>query len=218
MKKITISDEDQNKISMLISGVSIGWLVGMSEAPVVQSTVSTILALVVGILSLAAGLKELPALWADKFPSATYFSRISLVPMALFLAGLSGGSAWGLYTRTNYLLGPNAPAIASRWAIDRADSMRIVSHMYALTFGDSANIKIAEGIGLGIGLHSGNETSLSECAEVRDRPIENIKDWLETNPALRSDSLSISRLDPHNVSDSTKLMQILETQCPESTK
>lgn len=216
MKKNTISDENQNTIAMFTSGVSIGWLVGMSVAPVVQSTVSTVLALVVGILSLAAGLKELPALWVDKFPIATYFSRIRLLPMALFLVGLSIGSAWGLYTRTNNLLGPNAPSIARRWAVDRADSMRILRHMYALTYGDSANIKIERGIP--IGLNASDEMAVSECDKVLLMPIENIKDWLQTNPALRLDSLRISRLNPNVVSDSITLRQILTKQCPDSEK
>lgn len=131
-----------NTCALFISGLSIGWMMGMSVSPVVQTTLNTLLTLLVGILSLVAGTQSLAAADADKAHQQRwmYLRRANLLPVGAFLLALSVGSATGIFTRTNDLLGPNPSVMAWRWGARGADSLTIAKSLLNRTCDTSETI------------------------------------------------------------------------------
>ena len=205
---------------MLLSGLSIGWLVGMSVAPVVQSTITAVLGLVVGILSLAAGLKKWPVIWEDKFPLVAYFSQVSLVPMAAFLIGLSGGAAGGVYTRTNDLLGINPQRIANQWQTPLSDSttvtdsVQIIKQLFQISYRKPHQRTPADSSSPAFGnIDDAQKTRLfmtrsSNCDDLLNRSGEALRSKLEDeeNPLIKL----LMTYNP----DNAKLEQIKKCLCP----
>lgn len=131
-----------NVCALFVSGLSIGWMMGMSVSPVVQTTLNTLLTMLVGILSLVAGTQSLVAVDADKAHQQwlLYLRKANLLPVGAFLFALSGGSAGGIFTRMNDLLGPSPAVVAWRWGASGTDSLKIAKILLATTYGTSETI------------------------------------------------------------------------------
>jgi hypothetical protein len=127
-------------VPLLVCGLGVGWLIGMSVSPVLHIVVSSVIALVVGATSALAGTEvsdhvtsasdetaicktteftDTPAAPKEPGKEATFFSsrrvRIDPTPLAFLIASLIVGSAIGVYARTNDLFGPNPKRIAQKW-------------------------------------------------------------------------------------------------------
>lgn len=136
-----------NSIGMLLCGLSLGWLVGMSTTPTIHNIITTLFTFVMTIMGLIAGI-ELKA--GNKL--GDYLNQINLIPIGLFFICLSFGSAVGVYTRTNELLGLNPTNYMAKWKIqdNKIDSLRAdikrdstkLSNLYAATVsGDDSYFK-----------------------------------------------------------------------------
>lgn len=126
-------------IGLAISGVSVGWLMGLSVAPTAQSVIASVLTLLVGIMGILSGVPLLNKSGqliekitksnpdesqsvgneTDFFASARLGAIASIWPVAGFMAGLLLGTSLGLFTRSNKLLGPNPALQAWFWGVDR---------------------------------------------------------------------------------------------------
>jgi hypothetical protein len=166
-----------NVFALIAIGLSIGWMVGMSVSPVVQTVIASVLTLLISVISLLAGMPDKsasppkaeksipgtptvethvlgnvitvlvtqpaphlkseqsePAPKGQPKPAAT--ATIALWPVAMFILFLAIGSALGVFTRTNHLLGVDAPAVAHKWTSNKTDSLLILRHLYRQTYGD----------------------------------------------------------------------------------
>lgn len=87
--------------SLILAGLALGWLIGLSGSPVVQGIVVAATGLVVAIASALAGMT--PPSGKD----LTLLDRINLSPkfIASLLVGLAIGSTGGVYVRAHNLLG-----------------------------------------------------------------------------------------------------------------
>ena len=133
-------------------------------------------------------------------PSAHRVS-ISLWPVALFVLFLALGSAGGIFTRTNHLLGVNAPAIAHKWARSKADSLLIIKHLYRRTYGDSATVSVGPLFDDGLR----NETQRSSgCQDAKDLQGIDLWNWVYSHVNPRADTVKINDIAPD---DTTKLNQ-----------
>lgn len=89
-----------NNMSLIIIGLGIGWLVGLSVTPGTTLTVITsIMTVVVLLITVVSGL-ESKALENEHLKW-----KVSPIPIALFVIGLVVGSSLGIYARTHNLLG-----------------------------------------------------------------------------------------------------------------
>src|SRR5271157_1762956 len=44
-------------LSMVLSGLAFGWMIGLSSSPIIQGVVTTLLAMAVGVVGILAGVK-----------------------------------------------------------------------------------------------------------------------------------------------------------------
>jgi hypothetical protein len=103
---------------LLISGIGIGWLIGLSVSPVIYVVITSVIALVVSIISALAGLKlnEPETQSSDESRKKRRLQvEINPVPMTLTIVGLVIGASVGIYGRTNNWLGPRPSNFVERW-------------------------------------------------------------------------------------------------------
>lgn len=133
-------DSTASKVSALaLSGLAIGWLMGLSVSPNVQNVIASFIALIVSIMSVIAGVSMVKKMvdLADQKPEGEVKSKAkkeqentslessrtiaiaSLWPMAGLMAGLMAGSTLGLVVRNNNLLGIYPSLVAWRWGVDK---------------------------------------------------------------------------------------------------
>jgi hypothetical protein len=116
-------------VGLVVSGISVGWLTGLSVSPVVQTVVASTVGALVLIVALLAGVPpSLLGSLARKSPpsepdpaatpggAAPFREDFSVMPMALLLVGLSVGAALGISARTNAWFGVRPRRQIERWA------------------------------------------------------------------------------------------------------
>lgn len=96
---------------MLLVGIGLGWMIGMSVSPVIGTVVGSLLALLISIVSLLAGLParngeqnrgdQEQKKWLESIQG-----RISVLPLVLLILGMVGGEIIGVYCRTHQILSP----------------------------------------------------------------------------------------------------------------
>lgn len=130
-------------LCLLISGMGVGWLLGLSVSPVLHIIVASVIALVIGVVGALAGLESNPdgsATGKDSQTGEISISankksvKINPFPMTALIAGLVIGASFGVYTRTNELLGANPQRLAQRWngvsGLDEASIKRRLFDQY----------------------------------------------------------------------------------------
>src|SRR5437868_6089769 len=103
-----------NLLALLISGLSLGWLVGLSVSPVMHLIVGGVLTLVTAAVGASESLRSLQMRGeqnASSSPRQTY----SAVPLALVLIGIAVGSSVGLFARSNDWFAPTVERFSRRW-------------------------------------------------------------------------------------------------------
>jgi hypothetical protein len=98
--------------SLLVTGLGIGWLTGLSASPVVSIVITSLTGSAAAIVAVLSGLKDEPdddgALEKDK-PSPLRW-QVDPAPVALLVIGLLLGALAGIWIRThNWLSPPPAP-------------------------------------------------------------------------------------------------------------
>jgi hypothetical protein len=128
--------EYRSLVSLLVIGLSVGWLMGLSVSPVVQTVVGVVITSAAAIVGALAGVsmktatsdasdqateedsaRRLNAASAARsYVAGSKTLAINPSPLALLLFGMILGSLVGVCARTNGWLGPNPDRIASRWS------------------------------------------------------------------------------------------------------
>ncbi len=110
-----------NSIGLIFCGLGLGWLVGMSTNPTIQNIITTLFTFLMTILGLIAGINL-----NQNTKLGEYINQINLLPIGLFIFFLSLGSAGGVYSRTNDILGMNPKSYMEKWQIPKTkiDSLR----------------------------------------------------------------------------------------------
>jgi len=134
-------------LCLFISGTGVGWLLGLSVSPVLHIIVASVIALTVGVVGTLAGLegnhKSGTAENNSQHGEASIFTnkrsvKINPFPMTALIMGLVIGACFGVYTRTNELLGADPRRLAQRWngvsGLDEANiKRRLFDHLYPPT-------------------------------------------------------------------------------------
>lgn len=104
----------RNVIGMSLSGIGLGWLIGMSESPIIQTIILSFLSFFVGVMGILSGTKLLQAkdtLDTEENDSPTQkasksfsFPQVNMLPIGFFMVFLVCGEAAGVYARINLLL------------------------------------------------------------------------------------------------------------------
>jgi hypothetical protein len=104
-------------ICLFLSGVSVGWLIGLSVSPIIHVIIASLIALVVSITAALAGVnipKEDSAGEGEKSKPKTRV-EVNPVPLMFMVVGIVAGSSLGVYARTNGWLGPNPSSFVEKW-------------------------------------------------------------------------------------------------------
>ena len=114
-----------NYLMLLISGIGIGWLAGLSVSPVIAQILSTILGVLAAVLAVLSGVK-----WtADQKdgepgeqgspPAGKHalqkINMVSAVPAGILIVGLVFGSMLGMTARTHDWFGFDPAGEIDRW-------------------------------------------------------------------------------------------------------
>jgi len=95
-----------NFVAIVVIGMSIGWLAGLSSSPVFSVVIPVLLTLIASALT-AVRLMGKPA--ADAPPA------ISVYTVTIFAIGLAGGASLGTMARLGDWLSPDPERIIARW-------------------------------------------------------------------------------------------------------
>jgi hypothetical protein len=115
-----------NAISLLLCGISIGWLIGLSISPVIQTVIGSILTIITSVITLLFSLQD----GSIKDKITDKLGVINILPLALFLVGLSFSATIGIYARTNDWFGVNPESFRKKWESKDKDSSGIIKNLY----------------------------------------------------------------------------------------
>jgi hypothetical protein len=104
-------------ICLLISGVGIGWLIGLSVSPIIHIIITSLIALVVSVTGALAGIKvdEKEDSADDGKSKRKVQVEVNPLPLMFMIIGLVIGSSLGVYARTNGWLGPDPNGFVEKW-------------------------------------------------------------------------------------------------------
>ena len=123
---------------MLVIGVGVGWLIGLSVSSVLYIILGSIITLVAGAVGALVGLGQgvgdkVESSSDDKpklVPSRKSVILINLLPLTMLVIGLGIGSAVGIYARANDLFGPDPQKFARKWAGTGLDEKKIQRRLF----------------------------------------------------------------------------------------
>jgi hypothetical protein len=145
--------EYQSGVLLVVIGVSVGWFMGLSVSPVVETVIGVVIASAATLVGTLAGISgktiaQVPPAYTrtrpDRSPddrnevipehngSIERTNRVALnpAPLALLLIGMIVGSWIGVCARTNQWLGPRPQRIASRWSGTGLNEQQIQKRLF----------------------------------------------------------------------------------------
>jgi hypothetical protein len=127
-------------LCLLLSGVSVGWLIGLSVSPVVYTVIASLVAVIVSIASTLAGIKIANEDLSNEAPKSRKLNvEVNPIPIAAALVGIAIGASIGIYGRTNGWLGPNAGRIAEQWQDTGLDRKEIFKRLFDTLYPPTSN-------------------------------------------------------------------------------
>lgn len=116
---------------LLISGASVGWLIGLSGVPVIQGVITALVGIIVAVAGLYAGTAT-PVAGATPLPHR----------IAPLLAGLAIGATVATSCRTNDTFGVDTAAFKARLTkagLSEEDATKVVGEQLKSVYGQVAN-------------------------------------------------------------------------------
>lgn len=117
LKRILNSTQSMMVTCLLITGLGIGWLVGLSVSPVVSIVITSVTGSAAAIVAALSGLEEKPeALEATNRgqPIRTRWS-VNPLPLTILVIGILVGSAFGVRARNQSWLGSAVAGEITQW-------------------------------------------------------------------------------------------------------
>lgn len=138
---LTINYRDS--LLLLIIGIGLGWLVGLSVSPVLYIILGSVIALVAGAVGALVGLHQDYGVKNESgsdnqsklLNSRKKAISISPLPLAMLMLGIGIGACAGIYARTNDLFGPNPQRFAQKWSGTGLDEKSIQQRLFDQLYG-----------------------------------------------------------------------------------
>ena len=104
-----------NGLYVMVVGIGIGWLIGLSVSPVVSIVLTSVTGTVAAIVATLGGLND-PTSEADDTEGKNSLRwRGNPLPLGMLGVGIIIGSILGLTLRKNHLLGSDISAEITKW-------------------------------------------------------------------------------------------------------
>lgn len=119
----------KNNLCIVFSGVFLGWLMGLSVAPVVKDVITSLMLIITTFLTILSGIKNID----DKIPSSKYLSLVkslSIVPVLSLMLGVAVGATSGVYVRAHNYLGPSPQFYIDQWSGSGIDKNEIAQKIF----------------------------------------------------------------------------------------
>jgi hypothetical protein len=97
-------------VCLIITGIGIGWLIGLSVSPVVSIVITSIMGSVVALIAAMSGLEK-----KGSDDNAGQW-QVNPIPLAMLMIGLFFGSIAGISARNASWLGSDISAEIARWS------------------------------------------------------------------------------------------------------
>jgi hypothetical protein len=105
-------------VSLIATGLSVGWITGLSASPVAHAVLATVLGLANAVLLTIPSDDTTDSTGAQKFPRlhmARGARDENLLLIGIFSLFVAVGAAAGVYTRANEFLGLSPSRVALKW-------------------------------------------------------------------------------------------------------
>ena len=132
-----------NSFCLLLSGLGLGWLVGLSVSPVIQTILASLVAVVVSISSALAGLRasdsegeqDAPQEGEANKPRARRVRRsfpilLDPLPVMSMVVGLACGASVGVYARANGWLAARTNSYVAEWKETGLSAQEITTRVF----------------------------------------------------------------------------------------
>jgi hypothetical protein len=124
-------------VCLLVCGVGVGWLIGLSISPVIQYVITSLLAVIVSVASALAGIKVAEDKeTAEGESPAKRKLRVEVTPFPLMMMviGVAVGASFGVYGRTNGWLSPDVNRFVSKWENTGLDKKEISARLFDILY------------------------------------------------------------------------------------
>lgn len=101
--------------STLAGGLGLGWIMGMSVTPIVQTVITAVLALAVAVANALIGLRAEAEVQGEDDQDKPKPEPVNPLPFGSLLIGLAAGAALGIWSRTHDVLGPDVNSRIAEW-------------------------------------------------------------------------------------------------------
>lgn len=139
-----------NSFCLLLSGLGLGWLVGLSISPVIQTVLASLVAVVVSLSSALAGLRPSEPEVDDSQETGSakdtghrrrrrFPILLDPLPVMTMVIGLAFGTAVGIYARTNDLLGSRNNLLVEEWKDTGLTAKEITTRVFDSLYPPSSN-------------------------------------------------------------------------------
>ncbi len=176
---------------LLLSGMGVGWLAGLSVSPIIHIILTSLMAAVVSVTSALAGLNSgkveevepsedesnhlQPETRKPKFQV-----QVNPLPVTCMIVGLAIGSSAGVFVRTNNWLGPRSNTITEEWKDTELSKKEIARRVFDNLYPPSSitssppeapgDKKIEQGVTTGQKVEPANTSSSDNIGSTTSQP------------------------------------------------
>lgn len=178
------SRQTLNGLCLLVSGFGLGWLVGLSSSPVIQTILTSLIAVVVSISGAIAGLRpsdsdegpdtleegeeEKNRSRSGRRPAAILLDPL---PVMCMVVGLACGASAGVYARANGWLAARTNSYVAEWKdtglTPQEITMRVFNSLYPPPGSEQPDLQEPAGVNPAGGEDSGGERPEAPAAEAQ---------------------------------------------------
>ena len=113
-------------VYLLLIGLSLGWITGMSTSPVIKDVLLSLMTLMTGIHVSMIGIKS---------NEENRYNIKSLLPLTVFIIFFCIGSSAGVFSRANSLLGVSTTFFSYKWKDSGFDDSELKKMAFYIQYG-----------------------------------------------------------------------------------
>jgi hypothetical protein len=153
---------------LIVAGLGLGWLMGLSASPVLNTVVTAVVAGILGVVAALAGIPLKDSL-PGGVPAKLDPTRINTWPVAFLMLALTVGSCLGIVARTHDWFSPGITSIVQSWKDAGLDEKAVTARVFENRYpksGSGSNIDRSV-------LFSAE--SKQNCAKLKDTPDADLR-------------------------------------------